>query len=402
MRTAHGAIGFGQLAKQPLHFVLLQRHVHLDGCVARNAGGDAGSNLFQVQHLFLALELIQDFMQHVLDVARRNSGRRGLDGDGARAERFHFKAVAVQFVADLREDGHLARGQLDDERHQQLLLFGRLGQAQLADFFEQNAFVGDVLVDDPQALRIDRQDERVANLANGTKRTQRIQPDRRVVVRKDGRTAVFAPYHGGSARYRTAKRLRRKAGHGNSRIPFHGKSAALELQPRIERRDLRRTQSKRSIGSGHLQFVSRKIVGSRCERRRSCRLGVNLRYERGHGTGFHQDGANRIANEVVQHRGLPKAHLGFGGMHVDVNLGERHLQEQQYDREYRRRNDVAVSLGEGVLHHAIANQAAIDEDENRVAVKLLNLRPRDKAVQFYVSGNRRFVVFAAPPGRRLR
>src|ERR1035441_3632129 len=67
MRTAHGAIGFGQLAQQPLHFVLLQRHVHLDGCVARNAGGDAGSNLFQVQHLFLALELIQDFMQHVLD-----------------------------------------------------------------------------------------------------------------------------------------------------------------------------------------------------------------------------------------------------------------------------------------------------------------------------------------------
>src|SRR5664280_448570 len=371
--------------------------------MARNAGGDAGSNLFQVQHLFVTLELVQDFMQHLLDVARRNSGCRGLDGDGARAERFHFKAVAVQFVADLREDRHLARSQLDDERHQQLLLFGRLGQAQLADFFEQNAFVRDVLVNDPQALWIDREDERVANLAHGTKRAQRIQFGRCVVVRKDGRAAIFAPYHGGSARYRTAKRLRREAGHGNRRISFDGKAAALELQPRTERRDLGRTQSKRSIGSGHLQLVSRKIAGSRRERRRSCGLGVNLRYEGGHWPGFHQDGANGIANEVVQHRGLPKAHLGLGGMHVDVNLGEGHLQEQQHDRENRRRNDVAVSLGEGVLHHAIANQAAIDEDENRVAVKLLDLRPRNKAVKFYVSGNRRFVVFfVAPPRRRLR
>src|ERR1019366_7468202 len=66
------------------------------------------------------------------------------------------------------------------------------------------------------------------------------------------------------------------------------------------------------------------------------------------------------------------------------------------------RNDVAVSLGEGVLHHAIANQPAIDEDKNRVAVKLLNLRPGNEAMQFYVSGNWRFVVFFTPPRWRLR
>ena len=126
--------------------------------------------LSRFSDLFLTLELIQDFVQQVLDVTGRDPGGRGLNRNRARAEWFHLKAVPVQFVGDLGEDRHLARSQLDDQRHQQLLLLRRFRQAQLADFLKQNAFVGDVLVDDPQALRIDRQDEGVANLANGAKR----------------------------------------------------------------------------------------------------------------------------------------------------------------------------------------------------------------------------------------
>ena len=60
-----------------------------------------------------------------------------------------------------------------------------------------------------------------------------------------------------AAGYRTSKRLRPEARHGNGRIAFDGESAALELQPRAERRDLGRTQGKRRVGFGHLQFVGR-------------------------------------------------------------------------------------------------------------------------------------------------
>ena len=61
---------FASSLQQPLHFVLLQRHVDLDGGMAGDAGGDAGANLLQVQRLLFALELLQDFVQQVLDVGR--------------------------------------------------------------------------------------------------------------------------------------------------------------------------------------------------------------------------------------------------------------------------------------------------------------------------------------------
>ena len=95
MGTAHRAIGFGQLAQQPLHFVLLQRHVDLDGRMARNTGRDIGANLLQVQRLLVALELLDYLVQQMLDIARRNACCRGLYCDGTRAERLDLKGVAV-------------------------------------------------------------------------------------------------------------------------------------------------------------------------------------------------------------------------------------------------------------------------------------------------------------------
>ncbi len=46
MWTTHRAVGLRQLLQQPLHFVLLQRHVDLDGGMAGDAGGDAGCESF--------------------------------------------------------------------------------------------------------------------------------------------------------------------------------------------------------------------------------------------------------------------------------------------------------------------------------------------------------------------
>ncbi len=84
-------------------------------------------------------------------------------------------------------------------------------------------------------------------------------------------------------------------------------------------------------------------------------------------------------------RRLPEAHLGLRGMHVDIHFGERHLQEEQHHRINRRRDDVAVGLGQRVLHQAIADQPAIHEDEDGVAIELLDLGPRNEAVQLHLA-----------------
>ena len=67
MGARHGMVGFGEFREQPFHFVLLQRHVDLDGGVAGDGGGNAGTDLFQVQRLLFARELVEQFVQHVLD-----------------------------------------------------------------------------------------------------------------------------------------------------------------------------------------------------------------------------------------------------------------------------------------------------------------------------------------------
>src|SRR5271165_3042317 len=94
-------------------------------------------------------------------------------------------------------------------------------------------------------------------------------------------------------------------------------------------------------------------------------------------------------------------------MHVDVNLGERHLEEEQHNGINRGRKDVAISLGERMLHHAVADEASVDEDKDGVAIELLNLRTRDESVQADLAGRgslRLFLVVLrlAAPRRTLR
>ena len=95
-------------------------------------------------------------------------------------------------------------------------------------------------------------------------------------------------------------------------------------------------------------------------------------------------------------------------MDVDIHLARRQFQKQQHHRIHRRRNDVAVGLGQSVLDEAVANQPAVDEDENRIAIQLLDFGLRNEAVKAHLagicgSGGITFFVFVlAPPGRRLR
>ena len=91
---------------------------------------------------------------------------------------------------------------------------------------------------------------------------------------------------------------------------------------------------------------------------------ANLGYELGHGTSFHQSGAHRVADEIVHHAPLAEANFRFRGMNVDVDFARRHFEEQQHDGINRGRNNVAISLGEGVLHQAVADEASADEYED--------------------------------------
>src|SRR6185312_3236637 len=69
MRTAHGALGFREFLQQPLHLVLFQWHVDLDGRMAGNAGCDPCPNLLQIQRLLFMFKLLQQLEQHLFDVA---------------------------------------------------------------------------------------------------------------------------------------------------------------------------------------------------------------------------------------------------------------------------------------------------------------------------------------------
>ena len=83
VRTAHGTLGFRQLRQQPLHLVLLQRHVDLDRGVASNGGGNARPHFLQVHALLFTGNLVEQFMQHMLDLSGLDTGRRNFDRDAA-------------------------------------------------------------------------------------------------------------------------------------------------------------------------------------------------------------------------------------------------------------------------------------------------------------------------------
>ena len=68
------------------------------------------------------------------------------------------------------EGDHLGGKQVDQHGHEQPLALDLLDIAVAQDFFEEDALVGDMLVDDPEAFVVDGEDEGVAKLAEGFQR----------------------------------------------------------------------------------------------------------------------------------------------------------------------------------------------------------------------------------------
>ncbi len=123
MRARHWVVGFREFGEKPVHFILFERHVDLDGGVAGDGSGNAAANLFQVQRLLLARDLIEQFVEHVLDGSRIDTRRSDLHCDTARAEGLSFESIVLQFVGDLGKDGLLRWRQLKNNRHEQALAF---------------------------------------------------------------------------------------------------------------------------------------------------------------------------------------------------------------------------------------------------------------------------------------
>ena len=175
MGTTGRVLGFGEFREQPFHAGWIQRRVYLNGGVAGDGRGDAGAHGFEVFPLGFAFTLLQHLNQHALQLIALEPNGGGLDGDGARAEGFGVKAVALQFSGDRGEDNHLLRQEIDQHGHEQALALDTLDLALAQDFLKQDALVGDVLIDDPQAFVVDGEDERFAHLTEGLEGGERIE-----------------------------------------------------------------------------------------------------------------------------------------------------------------------------------------------------------------------------------
>ncbi len=76
---------------------------------------------------------------------------------------------------------------------------------------------------------------------------------------------------------------------------------------------------------------------------------------------------------------MAEADFGFGGVDVDVNLGVIAVEEDQRKGVAGGGNEVVIGAGEGVQEQLVANEATVDEEVDRVAVELLDVRFRDEA-----------------------
>ncbi len=255
--------------------------------------------------------------------------------------------------------------------------------------------MGHVLVNDPEPLVVGGEDERIAQLAQRLQRGQRVQGffgtvdcigrvsaerrcGRRFISNRDAEIGECQA----AGRFRRHRRAQREAGCvRGGRI-----GVGLRMLPRREDRVARRPR--------HGAYVQQ-------QRRAGMRRGGQRTGETGRRPRGHQRSSHGVADEVVYEPRLPEAHLGFGRMHIHIDLLRRHLQEEQHHRERGWRNDIAVGLSQRMQHHPVAHQAMVDEDVDRVAVQLLQLRLGDEPRNAQKSGVGRRVILLALPGRRL-
>jgi len=122
MRTRHGMVGFRESASsQSILFCSSGMLTLMAAWQAMEAA--MRHEFFQVQRLLFARDLIEQFVEHVLDRGRIYARRSNLHRDAARAEGLSFESIVLQFVGDLGKDGLLRWRQLKNNRYEQALAF---------------------------------------------------------------------------------------------------------------------------------------------------------------------------------------------------------------------------------------------------------------------------------------
>ena len=175
MRAAGGMLGAREFGEQPLHAPGVERHVDLDGGMAGDGCRNACAERAQVLRLRRISRLLQHLHQHAFEVAAFEANRRGLDRQRMRAEGLDLKAIALQFLRDAGEEHHLVRLQIDEHGHQQALPLHTLHFPLAKDLLKEHALMGHMLVDDPQTLVVDGEDERLAQLPQRLERGEGVQ-----------------------------------------------------------------------------------------------------------------------------------------------------------------------------------------------------------------------------------
>ncbi len=160
VRAGHGVVGFRQFGEEPVHFVLLEGHVDFDGGVAGDGGGDAGCGSFPGSGIALRAR----FGRAVRGACARRRLRRRRRARllrrrcGRRRARLRSRCAGVR--RQISEKIACCAG--DSSRtigisRRWLSTFCR--GALLQNAFEEDALVGDVLVDDPETIFVYGEDE---------------------------------------------------------------------------------------------------------------------------------------------------------------------------------------------------------------------------------------------------
>src|SRR5581483_576108 len=124
-----------------------------------NRGGYPGTNFFHIESLFFAGELFEQLVKHVFNLRGFQPGRRDSDGNAATAKWLRFESIGIEFFGNSREYGLLCWREFKQKWHEQALTLGPEGSALLQDFFEQDALVSHMLIDDPKTLVVHSQNE---------------------------------------------------------------------------------------------------------------------------------------------------------------------------------------------------------------------------------------------------
>src|SRR5436305_4575538 len=133
--------------------------------MARDGRSNAGANDFQIKPMFFAGKLVEQLLQHVLDLGCLKPCRSDLYRDSTSSKRFRFEAVELELTRNFGEYGLLRRGEFHEEGHEQPLALDFLSGSLLQHAFKEDSLMRNMLVDNPEPIAIYGEDEGVPDLS---------------------------------------------------------------------------------------------------------------------------------------------------------------------------------------------------------------------------------------------